>query len=96
MQCQTGTKWKTASEDSSKCRQSFTCGKIEYPDLKSPATNNIPKLSQLKCCLIGTSNGHFPSFIDKCDQCGWDNVAPTNCPVEMNDNECSWTEKEKM
>lgn len=95
VECKEGTKWSDASQNISACRASFTCGKKQYPHLKNPASNEIPQFAELKCSLLPTTTGHHPPCCEPCGRCGWDNVAPKNCPVQMNNDECYWTEKEK-
>ena len=38
---------------------------------------------------------YYPAHIEKCTACGWDNMAPDDCPVNMSEKECKWVEKQK-
>ena len=55
------------------------------------ACSLLPKSKKVN----GTSVGYtYPKHIDKCTKCGWEAVAPRDCPIEMSDDPVTWTEKQ--
>lgn len=104
-QCVYGSPWLTAFESPSRFRDAMTCGKIPFPGLESPSRpDDTPMLNMLECSLLpktrkgggGGQDEHFtyPENIVKCTKCGWDAVAPTDCPIDMSNDPVTWTEKQ--
>ena len=109
-QCLHGTKWRSASLNTSAWREASTCGKTLFVDLENPADGSTPRFNHLRCSLLpkkmsnkrkrelgipddDTRLDHYPPYAgDPCSHCGWESFAPANCPIEMSDTPCTWTE----
>jgi hypothetical protein len=97
-------KWRTASESPSDVRKSFTCGKSPHEGLELPSQPGVvPEFVKLGCSLLsktrkgsgGESESYtYPEHIELCGACGWDKIAPSNCPVDMSDEPVTWTQKQ--
>ena len=82
----------------------MTCGKRQHEGLELPSTGEVPQFVPLECSLLpktrtvdGKEESYtYPEYIAPCDSCGWDKVAPTNCPVDMSDAQVTWTEKQEI
>jgi len=96
--------WMQASKSPSHYRAAMTCGKVEHHGLELPSSPDvIPKFVRLGCSLlpktrkVGSTDKSYtyPEHIPLCTECGWDAVAPTDCPVDMSDKPVTWTEKQE-
>ena len=101
VECEEGSRWREASASPSAWREASTCGKEADPSLVNPARpNEIPKFNRLGCSLDRKVSpagnvSYYPKHITRCQSCGWDKMAPSNCPLEMSDKECEWVEKQE-
>jgi len=110
-ECVEGSKWFSASENSSAWRAASTCGKVSHSDLENPEDGMTPMLNQLRCSLLpkrmtsqrkrelgaadGASDWYPPYAGAPCSLCGWSAFAPASCSVEMSDAPCAWVELQK-
>jgi hypothetical protein len=99
-----GSPWRQASKSPSDYRAAMTCGKVAHPGLELPSSPDVtPSFVRLECSLLpktrkvgGTNEPYtYPEHTNLCTECGWDAVAPPNCPVDMSDKPVTWTEKQE-
>ena len=92
------------ASDHLKNRRAMTCAPERYSELKIPSEPAPPYFTPLRCSLqprVRSRNGvrgtiFYPFSINKCQHCGWDGIAPTDCSFHMSENEFSWVDKQSV
>ena len=96
--------WRLASKSPSHYRAAMTCGKVPHEGVALPSTPGVvPVFVPLACSLLPKTRKMdgkdvpytYPEHIEKCPKCGWESVAPTDCPVDMSEDPVTWTEKQE-